>query len=278
MDKFNSKNYCFIIPTYNPNKNFKDVIKKLSKLKAQIFLFDNNSKDKKYLENIRDIEIEYSNQNYGYGYGINFFIKKYYNKFEWFGMLDQDSLLNEKYINFINEKFNFDENNVGLIGTNVKYRNLNKKLINLDLKKDFHRKKTLICSGTFINKSLIEKFGYLKESFFMEYIDVEYCLRLEKSGYSNFITSYPFLNQKFGNNQKKYFFGRLLNIDNHNPERYFYRSHNLKYCIKFYLFHETAEVLLHIFNFFKMYLKIILFENFKLKKTYLIFKGFIKKL
>ena len=27
MDKFNSKNYCFIIPTYNPNKNFEDVIK-----------------------------------------------------------------------------------------------------------------------------------------------------------------------------------------------------------------------------------------------------------
>ena len=114
MDKFNSKNYCFIIPTYNPNKNFEDVIKKLSKLKAQIFLFDNNSNNKKYLKNIKDLEIEYSNQNYGYGYGINFFIKKYFNKFEWFGMLDQDSLLDEKYINFINEKFNFD-NNVGLI-------------------------------------------------------------------------------------------------------------------------------------------------------------------
>ena len=40
------------------------------------------------------------------------------------------------------------------------------------MKTNFYEKKTLICSGTFINKNLIEKFGYLKDEFFMEYIDV----------------------------------------------------------------------------------------------------------
>ena len=60
------------------------------------------------------------------------------------------------------------------------------------MKTNFYEKKTLICSGTFINKNLIEKFGYLKDEFFMEYIDVEYCLRMEKNGYTNYITSFPF--------------------------------------------------------------------------------------
>ena len=48
------------------------------------------------------------------------------------------------------------------------------------MKTNFYEKKTLICSGTFINKNLIEKFGYLKDEFFMEYIDVEYCLEWKK--------------------------------------------------------------------------------------------------
>ena len=52
---------------------------------------------------------------------VNFFIKKYFNKFEWFGMLDQDSLLDVKYINFINEKFNFDNNNRLLNDKGVPY-------------------------------------------------------------------------------------------------------------------------------------------------------------
>ena len=278
MNKLNQENFCFIIPTFNPNKNFDDVIKNISKLKAKIFIFDNNSKNKKYLENKKDLEIKYSKYNHGYGYAINFFIKKYFNKYDWFCMLDQDSLLDINYISFLNERFNFGSDKLGLIGTNVRYKNLDKNLLNFDLKKDFHRKKTLICSGTFISKNIIEKFGYLKESFFMEYIDVEYCLRIEKGGYSNFISSYPFLNQEFGNNQRNIFFGREISVDNHIPERYFYRSHNLKYCIRYYLFHETKEVFLHISNFIKMYFKIILFENSKLKKTYFIIKGFLKKL
>ena len=83
----------------------------------------------------------------------------------------------------------------------------------------------------------------------MEYIDVEYCLRLEKVVILIF-KSYPFLDQEFGNNQKN-FFGKTFSVDNHNPREIFYRSHNLKYCVKFYFFHETKEVLLHIYNFLK---------------------------
>ena len=279
MNKLNHKNYCFIIPTYNPSKKLKEVINNILVLNVKILIFDNNSESKENLMfNHQNIEIKHCKENLGYGYAINYFIKKYISKFEWFCMLDQDSILDSNYILHIINKFNFDKDNIGLIGSNVKYNNLNKNILNLDLKNNFHKKKTLICSGTFINKNLIKKFGFLKEDFFMEYIDVEYCLRIEKNGYSNYITSFPFLIQEFGNNEIYKIFGKKFSVDNHKPERYFYRAKNLKYCVKNYFFNSKIETLIHILNFFKMYVKILLFEDFKIKKTYLILKGFLTKI
>ena len=278
MNKLNSKNYCFIIPTYNPNKRFNEVINNILGLNVKIFIFDNNSQFKENLIfNHKNIEIKHSKENLGYAFGINYFIKKYISKFDWFCMLDQDSMLNSNYIGHIINKFDFYKDNIGLIGTNIKYKNLNKNILKLSMKTNFHEKKTLICSGTFINKNLIEKFGYLKDEFFMEYIDVEYCLRMEKNGYTNYITSFPFLVQEFGNNEIYKIFGKKISVDNHKPERYYYRAKNLKYCVKNYFFYLKKETLIHIYNFLKMYLKIIIFEDYKIKKTYLILKGFLIK-
>ena len=278
MNNITPNNICFIIITYNPQKDFEDNIKPLLKYNKQVYIFDNNSNKKNVLKNLKNIEVFFCNKNQGYASGINYFIKKKINDHEWFCMLDQDSILDLKYLEYINKFVDFTKSNIGLIGTNVKYKNMNKKLINFKTSKKVIRQKTLICSGTLINRSIIKKFGYLKDDFFMEYIDVEYCLRIEKQKYSNYITNTAFLNQSFGNNEKYYFLGKQISIDNHEPIRYFYRSRNFKYCIKKYFTYETKEILIHMFNFFKMYTKIVFFENYKLKKTYFIIKGLLTKL
>ena len=61
MNKLNSNNYCFIIPTYNPNKRFKEVINNILDLNVKIFIFDNNSQFKENLKfNHKNIEIKHS--------------------------------------------------------------------------------------------------------------------------------------------------------------------------------------------------------------------------
>ena len=102
MNKLNSKNYCFIIPTYNPNKRFNKVINNILDLNVKIFIFDNNSQFKENL--ILIIKILRSNivkKILSYAFGINYFIKKYISKFDWFCMLDQDPMLNSNYIGHI---------------------------------------------------------------------------------------------------------------------------------------------------------------------------------
>lgn len=278
MNKIDNKNLCFIIPTYNPSKNFHDVIKKILKFKAKIFIFDNHSENKTYLNKLEGIEIEYSNANYGYGHGINFFLKKYINRFQWFCMLDQDSILDINFFEYVNQYIDIKNKFIGLIGTNVCYKGTNKNLLNLDIAKSFYYQKTLICSGSIISKEHIKKVGFLKSDFFMEYIDVEYCLRLESNGFKNVISSKVFLIQEFGKNEIINFFGRVISIDNHNPMRYFYRARNLKYCMIKYFKTQKKVILIHIYNFIKMLIKILIFERQKFPKIFQILRGFFKNL
>ena len=242
-----------------------------------IFIFDNNSKKLDHLKKL-DIEIHFNKINKGYAFAINFFIKKYINQYDWFCMLDQDSILDLDYFNYINEHLNQSKLKLGLIGSNIIYKSLNKNIIEFKNQKKFHEKETLICSGTLINKYIIKKNGYLNEKLFMEYIDVEYCLRVQKNGYKNYITHKPFLIQEFGENKSNFFFGRRVNVDNHEPIRYFYRSRNFKYCLSKYFLSSKKECLLHLYNFIKMYIKVILYEEQKIKKTYYLFKGFFTKI
>ena len=141
LNNIKPDNTCFIIPTYNPPINLEDNIKSLIKYNQQIYIFDNNSIDKDNLKKLKNIEIFFSNTNYGYAYAINYFIKNKINDFEWFCMLDQDSKLNLDYFDYLNKYFDFKKKNTGLIGTNVKYKDFDKNLLNFKTNKKILEKK-----------------------------------------------------------------------------------------------------------------------------------------
>jgi len=152
--------------------------------------------------------------------------------FKWAVTLDHDTIaskkLFEKYINYISQN---DCNNVGIICTDyfdigvgaAKYNNTT--IIEVQ---------ETISSGTIINLSVFSKIGKMKESYFIDQVDNEYCYRLQKKGYKILLLPGLDMEHKLGNITCKKVLGHDICIYNQAPIRTFYRTRNIIFMMREY--------------------------------------------
>ena len=115
-----------------------------------------------------------------------------------------------------------------------------------------------IASGSLIPLPVIREVGGMLEEFFIDSIDMEWCLRAKKSGFYTFQTNTTILNHYLGN-------GKHHKIKSHNPKREYYITRNsllmirLSYIPLGYrirkIFTTLGRVLVSLFNFEYDYLK-----------------------
>jgi rhamnosyltransferase len=118
-------------------------------------------------------------------------------------------------------------------------------------------------SGSIINLKMIQKIGLFNENFFIDNVDVEYCLRARAHGYEILRINTIVLNHNLGDSKKR--FKRIL-ITNHSALRRYYITRNrlytlweYKFIFPWFCFKELKMIILDS-------LKIIFFEKEKLKK------------
>jgi len=128
-------------------------------------------------------------------------------------------------------------------------------------------------SGNLVNLNAFEKIGKFKEEYFIDYVDIEYCLRIHEYKYRVVQVNNAKLIHNEGNLNQENFFGRIVYTYNHAPLRWYYKSRNFFYMTKEYKkkFPEffQRENKLHLNSI----IKIILYENEKLEKLKWIVKG-----
>jgi rhamnosyltransferase len=132
---------------------------------------------------------------------------------------------------------------------------------------DFSKTSIVISSGLFTTINIINKVGLFDEDFFIDFVDIEFCIRAHILKVPVFIANKFTLHHRIGLSDKK-FFG--LNVLVHSPYRTYFKIRN-----SFLLFRKNIYVLYSIkqifaslfFNFFlifdknkgKSYLKFYLF-------------------
>lgn len=82
-----------------------------------------------------------------------------------------------------------------------------------------------IASGTLIHKSVFEDVGMMNEYMFIDFIDLEWCMRARKSGYKIFISAKARLHHRLGNGEKD-------KIKSHSTSREYYICRNSFYLIR----------------------------------------------
>ena len=153
--------------------------------------FENLDRKKfKYIPNCKNLGIAKA-QNIGLDYLNSIGLK-------WAITLDQDTIitysLSNKYIKYLDKKEKLDD--IGIISTNYYDIGTQKQ------KFVFNESEILvdetISSGSLINIDIFNKIGKMREDYFIDQVDNEYCLRLKVNGYKIVILNGIDMEHKIG--------------------------------------------------------------------------------
>lgn len=222
-----------VIITYNVENDFKKRINKLKGKVDEIIVVDNGSKDKtismlKELE--RETTIIYLEENKGIAYalnkGINYSIKKGYN---WILTLDHDSIITDDMIkNMLNCYESFDEDfkeKVAMlvpIHVEEKEYKSNASSITQVSSVSYMEVLTEITSGALTKAEIYKNIGMYDERLFIDLVDHDYCLYLNKKGFKIIQVKSAILIHNLGESVKKSLLGLKMTPTNHSPLRRYY--------------------------------------------------------
>lgn len=274
-----------VIITYNVENNFRNRINKLKGKVHKIIVVDNGSKPEtinmlKELE--KDITIIYLEKNRGIAYalnkGINYSIEKGY---DWILTLDHDSIVTDDMIeNMLKCYGNFDkelrEKVAMLVPTHVEEKEYeNSNIISNEEKfsKPYIEVLTEITSGALTKADIYKNIGLYDEKLFIDLVDHDYCLSLNRKGFKVIQVSSAVLIHNLGESVKKNVLGLKMTPTNHSPLRRYYMSRNRHYIWDKYKDDFPKWVLTDKRRFITENLKIILFEDKKIEKFKYIKKG-----
>jgi rhamnosyltransferase len=240
-----------------------------------LYVVDNSDiKNYELISKIKEIKnCEYIDNNGNKGIanalnvGANLAIQ---NNSDWLLTMDQDSNFEnnnfEKLINFI---FEYDTAKIGIISPFHKTHSGKSK------KYGYEDVLITMTSGNLLNLDIYSKVGPFLDDLFIDSVDHEYCLRLNKNGYRVVAVNESILNHNLGESYVLNLYFKNLYFYKHSPLRNYYIMRNRLYVASKYrkifpnFFLGTLRAIL------TELLLIILFEDQKSLKLNNILKGYL---
>lgn len=245
-------NIYAVIVTYEPDVNsLINAIKKINEQCSGIIVVDNGSSNLDLLLNetkLKDVSVDILSLNENLGIataqnrGIEKAIKCGANYIIFF---DQDS---DTPLGFVDslvaeyKKLLLTNNDVAAVGPIFKDSRFGFYYPLIKLNKFGVRKRIvpseeddnielsfIISSGMLTSVSMIENIGMMKDEFFIDYVDTEWCLRAVAKGYKFYAIPKACMNHAIGDNNIKFLCWKL---PVHSPFRRYYRMRNMFYLFK----------------------------------------------
>lgn len=273
-----------VIITYNVENDFKQRINRLKGKVDEIIVVDNGSKAEtiNMLNELeKEVTVIYLEDNKGIASalnkGIKYSIEKGYN---WILTLDHDSIITDNMIkNMLTcyEGLNNElkEKVAMLVPVHVEEKEYqNGSNINEEkASNSYIEVLTEITSGALTKAEIYKNVGMYDEKLFIDLVDHDYCLSLNKKGFKIIQVNNATLIHNLGESVKKSVLGLKMIPTNHSPLRRYYMSRNRHYIWDKYKEDFPSWVLTDKRRFITENLKIVLFEDNKIEKFKYIKKG-----
>lgn len=263
-----------VVVTYYPEKellqrnvsSYMDIVEK-------VLIWENtpeaDAMSRRYIQNGK-IEYVGNRKNDGIAKALNYAWK--YAKANGYDVLltmDQDSVLEnfDAYYNKAKQILSYERCIVGPI-VNEKPEDFDCEVVKMPY---------IITSGMLIPIGVLDILGGYNETFFVDAIDLDICIRSIEHGIPVYKLVYGQMVQQYGNGEDKCIFGKRVHGYNYSLFRYegIFRNHIILYR----LHRDNVELKNKIKHYYKSYLKgIILVEKNKLSKLKAIAKGTYKGL
>ncbi|TGN18309.1 glycosyltransferase family 2 protein [Leptospira idonii] len=275
------KRITAIIVTFNPDLSLlNELVSVLICDDIETVIVDNQSSQsfQKSLPVSKLLQFFPLESNFGIGYAINFAIRKYREINDYFIFFDQDSIPEKGMVEKLVRRFEDLEAkgfSPGAIGPQIFDRKYDSKLPFVNphpVEEGVVEVTHLFTSGTLIKSDLISRIGYLKEDYFIDQVDVEWCLRIRYFGYRVFGDLSAILNHSIGDDL---FHLKLLGkkLIRYSPLRNYYMVRNMLVLLRdgrndfSWRFRNLKDILLRSLYW-------IVFLDQKWERTLYILKGY----
>jgi rhamnosyltransferase len=291
----NNSILCTIV-SYNPGYFIKKCVEAIYNQVDEILIVDNGSIKNlaliKQFNNDSKINVIFNDKNLGIACALNKGVKyALKNKYKWILTMDQDSEATTNMIYNMLFSYNklrqedrkkivsifpsyvekaFLKNEINIEKSVNREDNKLKQKIDIDY---VHYVISEITSGNLVRCDIFNKVGYFEDKLFIDYVDHEFCLRLNKNGYKLIQIENAYLLHQLGNSSKKNLFIKKIGYTNHSYIRRYYITRNRIYVWKKYFTKFPKFILKDIYASFKEFIKIIFFENDRMLKIKMICKG-----
>lgn len=209
----------------------------------------------------------FNQQNLGIATALNQIMKfAYDNHFEWAITLDQDTIVPPGMVRTLSK---YLSKQYGIIAP--RHIDRNNKASESGSAQETTLVEWCITSGSLTNVFAWNMIGGFDESLFIDGVDIDYGLRLNKNGYKILKVNSTVISHAVGEANDHYFFGKRISVQNHSAFRKFYISRNILLIAK--KNGGPKDIMKAYLRIFKQIGLVILFEKNKREKTKAMLRG-----
>ena len=270
--------------TYNPDSALEQNIRALLPQVDKLIVVDNGSEPDNR-ERIQAIalacgfDILWNEENLGIAGGLNAGIRRAFANadYAWIATFDHDSRVSPGFRDIMLQAWSSCpfRDQVALIGPyqvlfpeNPEVRALRGPWSPL-----FVERPVMLQSGSLLSTESLRCVGLLDESFFIDYVDFEFCLRLRKHGLRIIEATNAALVHRVGAPTSHSVLKHTCVVFNHSPVRRYYAARNRLRVYRRYLLSDPRWIAHDAWSWFKEVIKLLLFEQDRWQKLKSMAKG-----
>jgi rhamnosyltransferase len=282
-DHTNGKDICAIAVTYHPDAEFPARINRILRQVGALLIVDNGSGEAE-IRMLRDlsgnplITLVWNSDNLGVASALNIGIAHAVRRgFRWVLLLDQDSCVNDDMVDeLLAVQRAFPQRaELAVIGSGFLDVNKESPSKSRDARTDpWEEVEYVITSGSLIPLSIHAVVGPFREEFFIDYVDLDYCLRARAKGFRVIKTRRPLMSHAIGAYTRHSWLWMNKWTTNHSPDRRYYIARNDTVMLR-----EYGNYVLGLWAWksfvrcFRLCKRIVLYEQMKASKIIAVGQG-----
>lgn len=271
-----------VVVAYCPESSLLENLRKITDQIPEVIVVDNGSdgesaKTVEMAGSLPGVRLIRNGSNLGIATALNIGIRcALESGCQWIATFDQDSAIPEHYFEELFHAYNACPmpEKIGMIapGQYSAQGTSAKKTTNSG-KPQFSFVKAAMSSGNLIKAELFATAGFFDDALFIDYVDVDFCLRLQKNGFKILSATSVVLNHQLGTEQIRRFPGFQLSFRVHTAWRYYYILRNRVIVCRRYAFMFPRLILWHAIWIPLELVRIACLEKERLVKLSAAFRG-----
>jgi rhamnosyltransferase len=267
-----------VVITYRPQRGVLENLRRLHGQIDKIIVVDNGSEGDSALVidavgNLAGVQVIRNGSNLGIAAALNIGIRRALEDgAEWIATFDQDSAVTEDYFKNLFRAYEMcpEPQKVGMLVP----RGWSETVAKI-----FHPEQLIWgyavdanTSGSVIKGDIFQAVGYYDEGMFIDFVDIDFCLRLQKDGFKILRALSVVLEHELGSTRIRNVLGLKIPYRDHVPWRYYYMMRNRLLVHRRFCFSSPGWALYDIGWFCYGSARMIL-ENNRRKKIRALWKG-----